>query len=498
MAKLVGCAANYLCGAVKLPERGWTLEPWCMACFQKGGSYITVGNESCPSSGNTAAIKDFEFGMTDSTTCHITVHDTGGSSFVNFMNNIITNWENLTPQSALTMKFQWGWVKSGCSTPVPQAASKIYTLMPMSVDCSFTQGKFVFNITAVDQFSHSYGGRVETNQGDAKNGKDLMTAIRDLVTNTKEKPTASKVAFYRLEAGVPKPCGFSTGLPDPKTGKKQGPVETWQPQGRDKLHSLKSWIAANPTDRLKGWVMAYDATNDTLIFWEDAKPKCGETKDWCSNSLGTYIVNGGGMSPVIEFNPKINWVFTSPTNAGGMMGGVTPMLDAGVPGGKNPGDKNCDTSRLSDPNNAHGLPMHTTVDDRTRNKGQDGQKKKADAQTQDSRANKLIFQPIEADLVLVGDPTLISPSLGVATRNISIVFINPYHIMGTGTNLTWLEQPTCNEVLTNKGWLVRKITHKITAGRYVSVLTVYLAVPGVDLNNHDPVGGPGSGGWTPS
>jgi hypothetical protein len=127
------------------------------------------------------------------------------------------------------------------------------------------------------------------------------------------------------------------------------------------------------------------------------------------------------------------------------------------------------------------------------------------------RAFSIFYQPIEAELVVLGDEKIVKPSLCLF-RNIHIVFINPYFIFeaqpeedpDTGDMVDqsddcgdWLSRPACNPVLSNKAWLVRNITHRIQDGKFTTTFSVYLAAPGVELDKGAPVGGGGSCGWTP-
>lgn len=498
--ELSGCGTKYRAGVLKLPERGWTLSPWVKLTLKRSGSIITVGNESCPSTMHNAIIKEFEFGQTDGFTMRIVIHDQQGSNFVQFMKDLIKDFKLLVPSGALTMEVRWGWVKSGCAEPVPWAASPCHIVMPDNIECNFSQGKFIFEITAKDLPYRMMEARIEKAKGQDDKPMRLKHALVKMLTDTKEKPAISSVAFLRMEGSGPQPCDFEK-WPD-------GPEGTWVPEGRDKLHTAEAWIKDWRTDRLKGWTMAYDSTKDQVIFWEDSKPKCGEAKDWDSMCIGTYIVNGGKRSPVIEFNPKIRWDFASLVNAGGGVKEGEPMLNANTEHvGHVSGRLPCDIQRIEDVNHTAGIAVNIA---NNRN-SKDILGKKAEDHNQLAvekhlRANKLLHQNIQVDMVIVGDPTLLPPSEGIWTRNVAIVFINPYHLMigrggaGNGMNAScgeWLALPVCNEVLSNKAWVCNKITHKITPGHYTTTLGLFLTASGIDINTCEPIGGEGSMGWKP-
>lgn len=480
-----------------LPERGWTLGPWVKVCFLRSDFEITVGNESCPQNGHNACIKSFEFGQADGLTCKITIQDQQGSDFVYFMQNLMMDFKKLVSTQALTVKAQWGWVKSGCIEPIPPAASPVHVMLLDSVETDFAQGKFTFEITAKDLPYKMGEARAEKWYGTEAQPMTLKDALTAMLTDPDEKPAVSNVKFLRLVHQAPEVCNFKFW---PK-----GPEHSWRTRGMDKITCARAWIKSFMTDQDKGWTMAYDDVEgaDTIIFWEDPKPICNKAKDWKSPSIGTYIVNGGKKSPVIEFNPRLRWDFGSLINSGGTMGNsiVMPKPNDDDGKGHTTGDEDCDFKRILDVTHSAGIGAHDTEDDVTKDVYPIGhqQEYKEKALAKDARANRLIAQPIQADLVIVGDPTLVPPAQGILVRNCSIVFINPYYITGRQANGCgeWLASQICNEILTNKAWLINRITHKISPGHYTTTLGVYLAAPGLDVNTYDPLGGKGSCGWVP-
>ena len=62
----------------------------------------------------------------------------------------------------------------------------------------------------------------------------------------------------------------------------------------------------------------------------------------------------------------------------------------------------------------------------------------------------------------------------------------------------WLADPICNDVLSNRAWLVRSVTHRISEGKFSTTFGVYLVTPGIDIDIDEPLGGVGSGGWKPT
>ena len=99
--------------------------------------------------------------------------------------------------------------------------------------------------------------------------------------------------------------------------------------------------------------------------------------------------------------------------------------------------------------------------------------------------------------MIVGDPQIMRPSLAINAKNVKIVFLNPFYVFSGGSCGDWLAAPACNEVLSNKAWIVKAIVHRISEGRFTTTLGLWLGSPGIDLDIGQPLGGAGSGGWVP-
>jgi hypothetical protein len=504
---------------VKRPPEGWSLAPWVKIEIVSSGRQITVGNESCKEVNNNVVIREFEFAQTDGFTCRFSLQDQEGSSFVSFMQDLVKDFKLLHPAGAIRMYVQWGWVASGCREPIPSQVSPTHVMMPDQIEANFAQGKFTFDITAKDIPFRMMEGRTQTTQGDDKNKMPLKLALIKLFTSG-EYPTLSDVRFLRVQDKCVVPCGFASGdeghiyLGTDQNGlpmyddTKQGESETYIPEGRDKLATARAWIKDRVSKNNKGWIMSYDSTTNRMIFWEDPKPSCStEWWDYDAMSIGTYIVNGGKWSPVIEFNPKLRWDFGSLQNVAGAVpttgikSNPATTDDDSSTNVLGQGELDCDTKVTADRTNLGGMPVSPLVATRVQNvEGKESPAFVQRAETKDGKANRLLHREIQADLVLMGDPNMITPSLGIWARNVTIVFINPYYILPSGKCGEWLSEPSCNPVFSSKAWWINRVTHKITPGHYTTTLGVYLAASGVDIDTCDSLGGKGSGvcgSWNP-
>ena len=499
--KVDGCLATYAVCTPKLPEEGHTLGPWVAVRFINGGSIITVGNESSPQNAHNAVIKSFDFGRSDGWTCKVVIQDQIGSSLIQFMENMLKDARCASPDS-LRMEVQFGWVKSGCTTPIPTAKSHCYCMYPEAIETAFDNGQFTFEVTGRDLIHAMLEQRGDKIYGqDGDNGMPLTQAIQTMMNDQELKPTISSVQFCRYEGGKCVTPKFKD------CNCEEGPKGKWEMLNRTKIDTAREWLKNHRSDRDKGWKCAYQSTScsdASIVFWEDSKPNCGEGKNWSSNCLGFYIVNGGKSSSVIEFNPRIKWDFARLTSQGGQAANQQPQMNDD---GKSDGRWDCQTLNrdaiTSGGSQTTVTPNEVLQETHGKNAEKEGQK----SQDKAIRAEKIFHDNIEADLVIIGDPTMVNPALAPWAFNVSIAFVNPFHLIGristvnsditTGGCGEWLALPTCNEVLSNRAWIVKSVGHSIREGQYTTTLGLFLTTPGDDTEVGTPIGGPGSAGWTP-
>lgn len=504
MAEACTLATNCL----KVPPPGETLAPFVRIKFKISGITISVGNESAPSIDNRACIKDFEFGHGNGFQCRVMIHDDFGGSFTKFMEDILKDAKCATPAGGVTMEVDFGWINSLCGGGGGIVEkSPVYHMMCMDIQCNFAGGKFMFEITGTDithaaadaKFTKTYGG-----EGDQ--GEYLTEAIKKMFKEGPTTPIVSDVKFQRIGkagsnqcGGSPEDCGFEKHDGD----KMKGPKGKWEANNVDKITAAMNWLTPYNTEGKKGWVPAYnsEAPGGEIIFWEDTKPNCGETLNWESRMLGAYVVNGGQSSKVIEFNPKIKWNFSSLGLAGGSMGEAQASANPDT-GGKNEGIYDCESLKRGRLNDTGSQTTAAAGENEVNRDGGEANKERDKAAQKQLRAFKLDHYPIEADLVVIGEPTLLRPSLCLY-RNLWIIFFNPFFInSGAGQDRCgdWLSVPPpgCNPILSNKAWLIKQIVHRISGdGKFTTNFQVFLTGPGVDTNVGEPVGGLGSGGWVP-
>jgi hypothetical protein len=472
---------------------------------------ITVGNESSPGIENSACIKSFEFGNGNGAILKATIHDDMGGSFTKFMENILKDIKCAIPTSGVTLVVDFGWIRSSCDGSFIFEKSPDYYVICMSINCNFSDGKFMFEVSGTDTIRHSEDTRYIASFGQDGDGEYITDVLNKTFKDPKTKPTINTdVKFLRIGKG--KVCNsLGIGSCNPlnveeckfKDKDGQAPKVKVSANNLDKINFAKELIAKYPTDKDKGWIPAYNSMcpGGQVIFWEDPMPDCNEAFSWERTMLGKFIVNGGNDTRVIQFNPSIKWQFASLTNAGGSAGDAQVMANQN--GGKNEGKgKDCPSLSREQIGNAGSQTTSEADENQVAKHGTDANKKVDEANAADRRANGFLLnhEPVEADLVIVGDPQLIRPDL-CPWRNIWIVFFNPFFIRNTGVvgrNADWLSVPPpgCNPILSNKNWRIQQVTHHIENGKFTTNLRVYLQ-GGAKLDPNTPLGGIGAGDWIP-
>lgn len=491
MSCLVGCVPDYRCGDLKLPVDGHNIAPFVKIFFGDNPDKpeITVGNNSAPLWNNTAIIKNFEFGMSNGIGMKAEIIDEQGGAFHLFiekLNKCMAKASNKDQK----MNARWGWIVTNCDGSTYTISSPTVTVIPIHCEILFAEGKIKFIIQGQDLMQHVFSSRHDEIEGTEDARIPLKLAIRNLALNTEPK---FNVEFMRREKnGTIAEYGF-------KEGGFLGPKMVWDCDGQNKLATIQKWLEPFVTDREKG-IVAQWATNkqDTLILMEDPTPDCNEAINPCFNSLGTYIVNGGSCSPVLSFTPQLNWIAAfGQMAAGGNDGGAAT-------GATKKKEKNCGSrSQTRETGIAQSIPItryawevHGPKNALTET--EDAQNKHDKANSINGRVGSL--QAINAELRIQGDP---SPdfvdTMNSKFKTLSLVVINPFHLFGDGNGGCgdWLANPGCNESLSNRNWMINGISHQIREGSYTTTISLFLKVPGIELDANAPFGGEGSNGYVP-
>jgi len=482
---------------------GAVLAPFVKATIVASGVVITVGNESSPANNNTAVIKDFEFGHSNGFECRFKIFDEQGGSFSRFMEHLMKEFKCLSPGNNFEIRVKFGWILNFCDGGIQVISSPEYWLTLFGINCSYSDGRFMYEVEAKDITSMSFESKhSKVYGGDAfKNATTIKEAITTMFQDPKFPPSVASVRFCRPGKTSTFDCLNRFNAPEDIEFEDKDFKGKFPGNNLSKIDLALKWLADFLSDQKKTFVPMFNAQvpGGEVIFWETLIPDSNQLVDWAGYSAGTFVVNGGPKSNVLQFNPRFRWVFPSLQNASGQMG-VDP----------DKGDKIEPVIKDGTNNNETGSEMFTPSNERTLERDQPGNKKQAVEARQKQMNGMQIFRlngvmPIEGELVIVGDPLLSQPSLCML-RNIHIKFINPHYLFGGSSKPNgevdcgeWYVQGPggCNTILSNKAWLIKSIVHRIADGKYTTSFNVKLLAPGVDVDISQPVGGNGAGGWVP-
>ncbi len=549
---LPSCKGLGWCDSIITPIVGHNISPFVICQFKSSDFCVTVGNESCPGSmrsdlcaptgslletskENHAIISNFQYGCSggsvagsDGITIEIT--DEEGGDFCNFMINILPKQRDKEkPAINCDLLFQFGWIVSKCRDGGGRCniASLVRKCFPLKVDIAFQGGGIVkFTIHApnpTEVVAEGVNTEQEIQGSDEKQEqKCLKAAIEDMFKQKYSikakflKPNGKGCGIGGGDIGGPSTgnastkykCHFLAPGPDKQGQYKEwnffdppsdcpggkGPKCAWPPNSKDPVQASMNWLQDYMTEDKKGFVPGTSNKLDeepTVIFWESPLPNCKGAANLLN--IGTFIVNGGMCSPVLEFKPQVQW-FMANVNQGGTVSGQTtgkPVATAGSRGNKDERtmvfpDISCDVTGQG---NNYRLPTsqsrgNTTPDRETINS----------AMSHAANARALPpAEPVKAELVIQGLPELDDPMTLSSGVECGICVVNPFVISKKPGSRCgdWLVNPPVNKFLSNPHWLINGVSHQIKEGSFTTTLHVWLATPGVTLDSTAPLGGEG-------
>jgi hypothetical protein len=496
---LKGCIPNYYCPPLNIPgpadEQAESFAP-IVEILIGGSNFITVGNQSFPADPHTAVIKSFEFGFIDSPEMKIEILDEKAGEF-SVLVDALVKCAKLATGLGTELKARWGWTMTTCENTKKVLWSPWSKSILHQIEVNYSQGKIKYNLTCKTVETIHENLREDRTYGE--DGKKMH--LEDAIVALCNIDPSVRVRFCRRNKDGKLECGL--GLFEWYQFGKKGPKEIWQADNESRYATISKWVAPYRIDdgspEGKGIILVMDPLEkDQLIVLQDPGPNPGEPATACTSSIGSFIVNGGKCSPVIEFNPTFNWTAGYASFAAG---GSTDSSQQSTshykedakwdnqekPHGENVGPQTENTA--DQPSQAAYGPKEVHKETN----------KSMQAHLKASRITDINIHPIKADLKILGDPRpqfiIVDQWLG---KTIGIIAINPFHISGSKNQGCgdWLAQPLCNEILSNKGWVVMGINHSIKEGSYTTTLKVFLPTPGIEIAHSDPLGGQGSNGAT--
>jgi len=497
---LAGCISEYYCSPLHRPgpagEQAESFAPVVKVTIGEL-STITVGNKSYPQNPHTAVIKSFEIGWIDTQSLTIEILDEAGGRFGALIDGLR---KCATVGNNTLIKSQFGWVMTTCEGEKKTIMSPLITSVFTGMEVNYSEGKIKYRITGTSLDPIYADMREDKNNGDDSRKMKLEDAIEQLCAIA----PPMRVDFCELQPDGKLKCGKN--LFDWEKFGKGGPKAVWQADNQNRIPTIAKWVEGyrikDGSEHGKGVVLFFDSvTYDRLIILKDPTLDPGEGRP-CStgNNLGTFIVNGGKCSSVIEFTPKFNWISGFANfNAGGETASSANSRSVFA---EDPNGKTSDQEKEHGHN--VGLQQQTTIAQQAWDAygPKNAHYEYLTSQQRHQKANRIVevsVHPITAELKILGDPrpqfVLLSEWVG---RSVSVVAINPFHITGNDNDGCgeWLAKPGCNQILSNKSWMVFGINHSIKEGSFTTTLKLFLDPPAITVGHNDPLGGAGSMGPT--
>lgn len=470
MACTVDCLSQYGCGSILQPQDGAVYAPFVELRFRN--QILTVGNSSAPPD-NHAAIKSFEYGFTVGQTgigFKVEVLDQGGVMYRRII-DAINKTVSLALDDTQSCSCRFGWVITNCdgsNTVITNEDSgdRLYFL-PSKMQTQFENGLIKFTFEGTSMVGRWADTRLTDNLGSEDNKMPLKQALRQLFTQY--DPKVTEVRFKNKDGGELE-FANSDGGPD-------GPKSVWPMDQQNALGVARKWLSGIRSKDGLGILMLYDPTGPFIVFQENPdESKC------CGNlNIGTFIVNGGNCSPVLSFNPEVEWLKIGVPAGGGATSGAASgnMKEIIKPEKK---------IERAGPQSGPTVQQHEWM---WRNPDEMAEKN-ADALAAHLEANTKyeVRGGIEAELKLIGRPDLGDP-IRLVGKSASIIVINPFYI--STQSCAWITTTNCNKILSNKKWMIKAANHQITNGSYITTLKVMLPQPNDAFDAGDPLGGPGCG-----
>jgi len=466
MPCLVDCIDAYKCGDLLEAFPGAIFAPYVELNF--GGKRITVGNNSAPPN-NHATISSFEFGFMPGSTGYgakFEIIDQGGvmsKDIIKAINKTATLAANETMQTY----FDFGWIIKTCDgTTEFLTATKLTTAklhgMIMKVEQTYEGGKSKLTFTVEAPSSATTPEvRHDDTEGDEAQKITLKEALTALFTE--HHPKFSSVEFKNKDGGD---LEFKNS-----DGGALGPKSSWPHNQQNPLSVARTWLSAITSKDGKGILICYNPTTNSIVFQEDKSER-----GCCINPVGTYIVNGGNCSPVLEFNPTLTW-------------GPLGIPSTGAPSGSSAsGDQTAIVEptvdvQLAGTQDSPAIQQHEWQYRHPESLAS-GASEGHSAQLETNRTVE-VLPGFSAQLKIHGNPKFSDP-IDMIGKSVGVIVINPFHI---DDQCQWVVGPTCNPIMSNKNYMIQGVNHQISGGSYVTTLQLFLYQPNKDQDYDLPLGG---------
>lgn len=491
----IPCLEVSSCGLYVQTPPGAVFTPYVDVVL--GGARISTGN-GLVDSNRDAVITSFEYGFelgAKGFGADFEITDSTGRASIEIIENLNKTVAGAV-ESAKNVSFDFGWIVRNTNntfrfdTVAARTGLRINGIIK-SIEQAY-EGKIIkikFSVVAPEHFDMTPQDLVIG--GDpTKEGDDLPVHLTDAIEIllTREvngkPPTYPSVKFLNKDGGK---LEFETTN---NTDKFKGPKNRWSTNGSPKIDAVRNWLNGIRSKDKRGLLILTDPMTGGIIIKEDPIDRNSKNQDYnCALHIGSFVVNGGNCSPVLEFRPTINF-----TNA------AQPAPVQATSGAASAAGKTYDGKEVTDQTNrqSFGQGSNTTIPENMNTQvAPDDQAKSVtdthEAQVKSNAPNE-IPSAIESDLKIIGNVTYGINLNAAAAATVSLIFLNPFHLEKRNDFVEWygLTQSNCHKLLSNKQWMVKGINHQIQSGTYVTNLKLSLPAPNVELEYDQPYGGTGA------
>lgn len=453
---------------------------------------LRTGNDSSPYFSlpkNHAAIKSFSYGFgvgnNASNGFEVEIIDNGGVTYKALIHALNKSYSRKSEDSR-DLTFTFGWKTISCDGQNSIITSPPIHMIPTSIrteiDGSLIKIKLEGSGWDLNQITAMAQKKPEGNS-------EQLVKLKQAIENIMQKdPTKGSTVLFRNKDGIITFIDPTTGKVEPafkfknSDGGKDGPKSVWPTSSQNHFDCIRKWLDSVKTDNNLGMIMTTDLKYpSTLIIQEDNfNPKCCGP---LAKNVGAYIV-GGGKSSVISFNPQIEWAL-----------GLIPKGNVSSGANNAVQIENGDLNRykLSEVNQDEGVEQNPTISQHELywTHPEKIVQRTADAYAANIEANAKYQKPnpINAELVIIGDPINYTDPSTIINSTINILFINPYRISDSSDS--WVSTSNCNSLLSNKNWKIEAVNHKVNMGSFQTTIKVMLDLPGTNTDFDNPIGGCG-------
>ncbi len=462
---------------------------------------ITTGNLA--GANRSASIKSLSYNVNASGSASVDIIDSSGDDFINFYSSLYTTGclassgrPRAGTPSSLMVALDFGWIFTG-STGVTTVYSNTFANGGQFPGKTGPYLYFLLNKIDVSYDGGIWKYKVDLKAADLKAGRRSASRTygkqRQLVTlvDAASKHLAGDCQTPQEQQAVQlvrkNPDGTWSEANFENSGPK-GPKGVYPGYNNNPLDAVRKNLDFVVTDRAKGDFMFYNVADESqsLFLVEGAFDNCSNRRAQrygCpsgknGNYLGTYVVNGGDISPVISFSPKIEINATPTTNTGAVQTGSTRSRAVKIP----PCDENSQQAQEGATVVTQTAVRENQLNSKTPKELPKEIAKNARATIEAAKSIMPMIGAVTADLVIQGDPRLVWPHQ-TQICEVSIVFVNPFALKqefepeAGAVNGYWLASPPTNPLLSKASCRVQGIEHEISEGKWETKLKITI-VPG--------------------